>query len=150
MRKNPEDKTEKTPKAADNDLISVHTALARNYANLLEQNAQVQSFQIVDKVPLGYQIWNIGRNMLDGYLPFCRLASRQPFDGAREVEIETLKAIPAPYAQEILAAAGSAGNTQKELEEHLCRHRNAKPGSWEYLEIERIQRALPYLRALPR
>ena len=46
-------------------------------------------FQIVDKVPLGYQIWNIGRNMPDGYLPFCRLAFRQPFDGARNVEIET-------------------------------------------------------------
>ena len=107
-------------------------------------------FQIVDKVPLGYQIWNIGRNMPDGYLPFCRLAFRQPFDGAQEIETETLKALPTPHAQEILVAVGSAGKTQKELEEYLRRHRNAKPGSWEYLEKERIQRALPYLRALPR
>lgn len=107
-------------------------------------------FQIVDKVPLGFQIWNIGRNMPDGYLPFCRLAFRQPFDGAREVEVETLKALPTPYAQEILAAVGSAGNTLKELEEYLRRHMNAKPESWEYLEGKRIQNALPYLRALPR
>lgn len=34
----------------NNDLISVHTALARNYANLLEQDTQVQSFQT--NVPL--------------------------------------------------------------------------------------------------
>ena len=106
-------------------------------------------FQIVDKVPLGYQIWNIGRNMPDGYLPFCRLASRQPFDGARDVEVETLKALPSPGAQIILAAVGSAGNTLQELEHNLHKHRNAKPGSWEHLEVQRIQKALPYLRELP-
>ena len=27
-------------------------------------------FEIVDTVPLGYSIWNIGHNMPDGYLPF--------------------------------------------------------------------------------
>lgn len=32
-------------------------------------------FEIVDTVPLGYSIWNIGHNMPDGYLPFCRLSA---------------------------------------------------------------------------
>ena len=26
------------------------------------------TFELVDYVPLGYRIWNIGKNMIDGYL----------------------------------------------------------------------------------
>lgn len=37
------------------------------------------TFELVDHVPLGYSIWNIGKNMADGYLPLCRLAAVQPY-----------------------------------------------------------------------
>lgn len=36
------------------------------------------TFELVDHVPNGYLIWNIGENMIDGYLPLCILASDQP------------------------------------------------------------------------
>ena len=39
------------------------------------------TFELVDFVPLGYEIWNIGRNMAPGYLPLCRISARQPFQG---------------------------------------------------------------------
>ena len=71
-------------------------------------------FEIVDTVPLGYSIWNIGRNMPDGYLPFCRLCAIQPFEGAQCIETDTLKAVKTEGAQTILAAVGrGAGNDLK-------------------------------------
>lgn len=39
------------------------------------------SFELVDRVPLGYSIWNIGENMADGYLPLCRLAAGAAISG---------------------------------------------------------------------
>ena len=33
-----------------------------------------RKFEVVDFVPAGYEIWNIGHNMIDGYLPLCRMA----------------------------------------------------------------------------
>ena len=29
------------------------------------------TFELVDRVPRGYFVWNIGKNMIDGYLPLC-------------------------------------------------------------------------------
>ena len=29
-------------------------------------------FEIVDKPPVGYSIWNIGRNMPSDYIPYCQ------------------------------------------------------------------------------
>ena len=74
------------------------------------------TFELVDRVPLGYSIWNIGENMADGYLPLCRLAAVQPFPGGRSIEVDTLKAIKCEGAQEILAAAGWGPETLDEME----------------------------------
>lgn len=63
------------------------------------------TFELVDRVPLGYSIWNIGKNMADGYLPFCRLAAVQPFPGGRDIEVNTLKCHKCEGAQVILEAA---------------------------------------------
>ena len=81
-------------------------------------------FEIVDTVPLGYSIWNIGRNMPDGYLPFCRLCATQPFEGAQCIETDTLKAV----------------KTEN--------HPHPVPGTREFSNVARIQKALPYLREL--
>ena len=47
------------------------------------------TFEIVDKITLGYEVWNIGSNMAEGYLPLCRLKAVQPFPGGREIDIAT-------------------------------------------------------------
>jgi hypothetical protein len=41
-------------------------------------------FEVVNKIPAGYEIWNIGKNMVDGYIPLTEV------DGY-EVNSETLK-----------------------------------------------------------
>ena len=106
-------------------------------------------FEIVDTVPLGYSIWNIGHNMPDGYLPFCRLCMEQPYEGAQYIERDTLKAIKTEGAQIILDAIGrGAGNDLKSMERYLQRHPNPVPGTRSAANVARIQKALPYLREL--
>ena len=100
-------------------------------------------FELVDSVPFGYIIWNIGKNMVDGYLPICRLSDRQPFPGGRSIDTSTLKAIKVDGAQTILAAAGCGPNTVKEVEAYIEKHSTTKSKAW---EIKRLKAALPYMR----
>ena len=106
------------------------------------------TFEVVDFVPGGYQIWNIGKHMIDGYLPLCQLKGSQPFPGAMEIETETLKAIKTEGAQKILAAIGGGQNTVEKMEKYIQRYRNAKLGTWTYNQVQRIKEALPYIKQL--
>ena len=37
-------------------------------------------FEIKEKAPYGYHIWNIGRNMTSGYTPYCKHLSELNID----------------------------------------------------------------------
>ena len=104
-------------------------------------------FTVVDFVPLGYEVWNV-RGFVEGYLPLCRIAARQPFPGGRNIETDTLKAIKAGGAEEILAAAGYGFNTLQKMEQCLKRHKNPKPGTGAYLDYKKVRAAIPYARKL--
>lgn len=106
------------------------------------------TFELVDYVPYGYLIWNIGKNMVDGYLPLCRLSAIQPFPGGRSIETETLKAIKVPEAQLILAAVGGGQDTVEKMERYIKQYRNAKPGTWSYAQVQRMKEALPVMRKI--
>lgn len=103
------------------------------------------TFELVDHVPLGYSIWNIGENMADGYLPLCRLCSVQPFPGGRNIELDTLKAIKCEHAQIILKAIGYGPDTPEKMKKFIQRyedsgkHRSA---------VSRMIAALPYLEKI--
>lgn len=101
------------------------------------------NFDVVDEVPCGYQIWNIGKNMIDGYLPFCRLSSRQPFPGGRSIEVDTLKAMKVDGAQTILAAVGYGPRTVKEMEDHIAKYAKRRPH-----ECGKMKAALPYMKQI--
>ncbi len=106
------------------------------------------TFELVDRVTLGYQIWNIGKNMPDGYLPLCRLKPNQPFPGGRSIEPDTLRAIKCEGAQKILAAVRSGAETVREMEQYVAEHQNAEEGTWECSMVEKIKEALPYMRQI--
>lgn len=78
-------------------------------------------FQIVDFVPSGHHIWNIGKNMIDGYLPLVQLGG---YDGYQVVGVK--KAIKIEGAQTILAAIGWGQGTIKEMETYIKRYKNSK------------------------
>lgn len=105
-------------------------------------------FELVDEVPHGYFIWNIGKNMIDGYLPLCQLCPSQQFEGGQEVNINTLKAIKCEGAQTILAAIGGGAMTVKEMEGYIKKYENAKPGTWVWTEVKRMKEALPIMRTI--
>ena len=105
-------------------------------------------FEIVESVPKGYLIWNIGRNMIDGYLPLCKLKAVQPFEGCMEIERDTLKAIKIEGAQTILAAISGGQNTIESMERYISRYKNAKPGTWSYRQVQRMKKALEVMYQL--
>lgn len=105
-------------------------------------------FEIIDFVPLGYEVWNIGHNMPGGYLPFCRISTHQPFLGGRNIETDTLKAIKIKGAHLILDAIGYGPKTIEEMEHYIKQHKNAKTGTCAYIQIQRYKKALPVMRQL--
>ncbi len=107
--------------------------------------SQGHTFDLVDEIPLGYIIWNIGKNMVDGYLPLCRLRMRQPFPGGRCIEPDTLKAIKCKGAQIILAAIGYGPDTPEEMEEYIAEHSDDPVYA---RNILRMKDALPHMRKI--
>ena len=56
---------------------------------------RVDIFEIVEKIPKNYFVWNIGKNMVDGYIPLCK--SSQPGNKeCFEIDLTSLKAIKLP------------------------------------------------------
>lgn len=84
------------------------------------------TYEVVTEPPLGYIIWNIGDNAPEGYLPFCRLKFMQPFEGGREIESDTLKAMKCDGAREILAAIGLGAETSAEMKEFIKKHEQCR------------------------
>lgn len=126
-------------------MSKLETEIENGYLTVREQGYPTDRFEIVDHVPLGYSVWNIGSHMPEGWLPLCRLAARQPFEGAMDVDVESLKAIRCEGAQTILAAVGFGPDTIDEMRTYIKKHEGDK--SKEYI-LERMRKALPYMRQL--
>lgn len=105
------------------------------------------TFQLVNEIPRGYMVWNIGANMAPGYLPLCRLCANQPFDGARNIEPDTLKAIKVEGAEYILDAIGNGEESRKAMEAYIKRYRNSKT-DWVREKVARYKRAVPVMKKL--
>lgn len=93
-------------------------------------------FEIIESVPCGYQVWNIGKNMKHGFLPLAQV------DGNRNVNLNTLKAIEIEGAQTILEAIGGGQNTIVQMETYIKRYKNAKQGTWPHKQVEKMKEAL--------
>lgn len=106
------------------------------------------TFEVVDHVPSGYLIWNIGKHMVDGYLPLCILASDQPFPGGRTVNVDALKAIKCDGAQTILAAIGYGPETPDQMDRYIEKYSKEGPGGRHAMAVDRMKKALPFMREL--
>ena len=54
-----------------------------------ENDYQTDVFEIVEKIPENYVVWNIGENMgTDKYIPICQLKTKY------DVDLFSLKAVP--------------------------------------------------------
>lgn len=127
----------------------LHVVFQENKIIVSEAGYPTYTFQIVDSVPPGYTIWNIGRHhMPEGYVPFCRLSGNQPFPGGRNIDVDALFAVKAAGSYEILDAIGYGPETVEEMEAYIKKHKAAKPGSCVFAEVQRMKKALPFLRKI--
>ena len=104
------------------------------------------TFEIVDKVPKNYMIWNIGNNMPDGYLPLCELLNPEDPDNY-SINPETLKAVQCEGAQAILKVTIRGQNTIKKMETYIKRYSKSK-NSYTLLVVERMKEALKWMYTL--
>lgn len=100
------------------------------------------SYEIVDSIPYGYEIWNIGNNAPEGYVPLCRPIH----PGSYHIDPDTLKAIKCDNAQIIMDAVGYC--EMNDMERYVKRYENARPGTYAYRAACKIKRALPYIKQL--
>ena len=70
-----------------------------------ENDYRTDVFEIVEKIPTNYVIWNIGKNMgTDKYIPICQLKTKY------DVDLFSLKAVPVtPEEYSKLQGASSWG-----------------------------------------
>jgi hypothetical protein len=99
-------------------------------------------FELVDFIPYGYKIWNIGKNMTDGYLP---LVITGGYNGCQV--IGTKKAIKCEEAQTILSVIGFGQNNIKNMQEYIKEHKNSND-VWEIMHVERVEKALKILHTV--
>ncbi len=95
-------------------------------------------FEVVEEIPKNHFLWNIGKNMPDGYLPIAEQG-----ETFYSVNTETLKAIEFKEAQIILAAIGAGHSTVKKMESLLRYSEKRKVKPYKY---EEVKKALPLLK----
>lgn len=100
-------------------------------------------FRVTDgEIPLGYTIWNLGRNIPDGYLPLCRPRPNEPdFE-----DVDSLVCVPIAGSQVILDAVGVGYKTVCDMchfIKKMARRKNLSPSEKE--DLARCEAAIPLL-----
>ncbi len=99
-------------------------------------------FEVVEKIPKGFEVWNIGEIGGGEYIPICQVVN-----GTYSVRVETLKAIKLSKEEvAILAKAASAGiKTVSDAKRKLSR--SAKT-AYAKENQRRAEKALPILERI--
>ncbi len=110
----------------------------------INSNDNRYSFEVVEKIPYNYHIWNVNKNLIEGYIPLIQLSPHQGFEGGRSVNTETMKAIKCEDYQEIMDNLHIIKNI-KNTEKWLEKNENNIKKQW---EINRIKKSLPLIKKL--
>lgn len=104
------------------------------------------TYEVVSTRPLGYEIWNIGKhNAPEGYLPFCRLSTGQPFPGGKNIEADTLRALKCDGWDTILDAIGFGPGNSAEMKRFIEKYGHDPRRDW---ACERMRAAIPCLEKI--
>lgn len=105
-----------------------------------EKFGKVDVFEIVDKIPFGFFVWNIGENMgHDEYIPICQ--DLRPGDKDNyEINPNTLKAIKlsAEEVQLLRKASGIGINSLKTAEKAINSKRRGSLSDRKRAEAENV------------
>ena len=100
------------------------------------------TYEIVDSIPAGYDVWFIGDYAPKGYIPLCEPIT----PGSFKINPNTLKAIKTEHAKEIMEASAYIGIS--DMEWYVKHNANARPGTEAHRAVQKIKRALPYIKQL--
>ena len=114
---------------------------------------QETTYRVHTKAPSGnYFVWNIGAHAPKGYVPFCRIKSG-PYKWSRNVDMDSLVAVPSEGADVIMAAIGFGPDTSEGMREFIKegeRHPVSNTGKYAEWILDRMRKAIPYLEAMGR
>lgn len=114
--------------------------IIKNGKIYIEKFGKVDVFEIVDKIPFGFFVWNIGENMgHDEYIPICQ--DLRPGDKDNyEINPNTLKAIKlsAEEVQLLRKAAGIGINSLKTAEKAINSKRRGSLSDRKRAEAENV------------
>ena len=106
-----------------------------------------RSYEVVEKIPAGFFVWNIGDNMgLDEYIPICR--DLHPEDKENfEIDTTSLKAIKLPIDEvKALREAASVGiNSKKTAEKAL---KSKRRGYWSDRKREQAEKTIDIFKRI--
>lgn len=100
-----------------------------------------RSYEVVEKIPAGFFVWNIGENMgTDEYIPICEDLHPEDKDNY-EINTSTLKAIKLSHEEvEILREAAHVGIVSKITAEKALKSKRS--GYWSDKKREQAEKTI--------
>ena len=104
-------------------------------------------FEVVHTVPETHKVWNIGKNMIPGYIAFCEVKP-----GTYDIIPETLLAIECEGAEDIMLAVAYVNgrnlyDTYKRMQTYVKKNKNPKTQITRR-RVERIQKAIEAIKRI--
>ena len=127
-----------------NTIIKIENGRIYTESNLNDRN---DIFEIVEKIPSDYFVWNIGENMgTDEYIPICEDLHPEDKDNY-DINTSTLKAIKLSVEEvETLREAAHCGvNSKKTAEKAL---KSKRRGYWSDRKREQAEKTIDIFRRI--
>lgn len=106
-------------------------------------------FTVTDHIPKNFSVWPVNTDWLpDGYVPLCELSESQPFEGAQQINTNTLKLIRTDGVKEIMRAAVRGYGTLEKAKKLLSRIQDGKKRKVRCDTVLIVKAALPFMEAL--
>lgn len=119
------------------------TVIAGNTVTTFEGTLPSRTYEIVDSIPHGFFVWNIGSHAPDGFVPLCENAGT----GKYGINPDTLKAVRSDHADLILGCASSGARTPSEARDFLDRANSGEiADGW---ALDNVVRGYEHLCNLP-
>lgn len=101
-------------------------------------------FTVVDKIPYGSKIWNIGKHMPDGYLPLVYTGG---YDKCQVIAEQGYKAVKTEDAELILYVTGFGYGKISKMERYLKKYKGKEKSR--NILYKKIEQALIALKKVP-
>ena len=127
-----------------NTIIKIENGKIYTESNLIDRN---DIFEIVEKIPSNYFVWNIGENMgTDEYIPICEDLHPEDKDNY-EIKTSTLKAIRLSREEvETLREAAHVGIVSKKTAEKALKSK--RRGYWSDRKREQAEKTIDIFKRI--